>query len=578
MTENIQLQPGEVKELPVSMIQEDLNQPREDFDEEKIEGIAASIKARRSRGLRGLIQPIKVLGNGLGGYIIKSGANRYRATLRADEEVIACELDDETEDTTPVDRLIDQVSENYNRSDLNAIELAKVIDRLRNEGGLTLKETEERLNAAGIKLQRAALTNTHRLLKLPPWAQEAVRRGEITPAHGKYLLQVEDFPALLDTMEKWLSEFVKEEGRCPTTPEWQDQIAELYAAFFPRIPQDEYNRWSGKFGYIRFDTTVCLSECKKSRKLGAEGKTYCGDLDCFEAKAAAHEEQKKNQNSDVMTPKQLMSKASRERRADATPVTVAEDGIVHLEDTELKRGSDFETMENAFFDTDGCAGCDHKKQALLAPDDAMTELTCFNMPCFWQKDDAAERMEERMGELQRILAPWARNRIISEHVAIDNTLQCNLAAYLALGFPCGADEGEEDKWVDFDPPYYGDDDDHNATMLRTGIVDMKTCLTGCGAFVHMDEIAALAVRHMDGDQILQLAALLGMSIDSYRVDQRYLGLLALVEGAKAPKKSKPKADEGADHEQLIAWLLEHAEAVGVPADVRAAWNASQETQ
>ncbi|MDD2765995.1 MAG: ParB/RepB/Spo0J family partition protein, partial [Opitutaceae bacterium] len=293
MTENIQLQLGDVKELPVDLIQEDPNQPREDFNEEKIEGLAASIKNRRARGLRGLIQPIKVTGGGLlGGYIIKSGANRYRATLRAGEDVIACELDDETEDAAPADRLIDQVSENYNRSDLNPIELAKVIDRLRNECGLTLKETEDRLNGAGIKLQRGALTNTHRLLKLPEWAQDAIRQGELTPAHGKYLLQVDDCPELLDEVHEWLSEFRKEEERSPTTAELQDQIGDMYGVNFPRIPKNDAYRWSGKFGYIGFDTAACLADCKKARKLGTEGNTYCGDLECFGDKVAAHEEQK----------------------------------------------------------------------------------------------------------------------------------------------------------------------------------------------------------------------------------------------------------------------------------------------
>ncbi|PKM43226.1 MAG: hypothetical protein CVV05_15380 [Gammaproteobacteria bacterium HGW-Gammaproteobacteria-1] len=593
MTDNIQLQPGEVKELPIGMFQEDPTQPREDFNEEKIEGIAASIRERRARGLRGLIQPIKVLGDGLGGYIIKNGANRYRATLLACEEVIAAELDDEAPDASPVDRLIDQVSENYNRSDLNAIELAKVIDRLRNEGGLTLKETEERLNAAGIKLQRGALTNIHRLLKLPKWGQDAIRKGELTPAHGKYLLQVYDLPELLSQVDDWIADFSVVHKRAPTTPELQDQIASLYNKDFPCIPQDrKFSYWSPKFGFIHIDPAECFNGCKAARKLGTQGAIYCGDLKCFDAKKAADEQERSEHT------KAFVKGSTHERRTDATPVIVAEDGIVHLEDVEqngtLKHGQDFASLGDASFNADGCAGCEHKKQALLAADDAMTELACFNMPCFWEKEALAVESEDFLDEIRgNVVAPWARNRIVSEHVAIDTALQFNLAAYMAIGFPDGIeswddDEAEasedpnENKRAIFGMPYYDDDEEHSATVLRLGLTDMQACLTGGGALGHVAEIAALAVRHMHNDQVLLLAHLLDISIDSYRVDARFLdmldtkALLDMVEGTKAPKKSKPKSDEGADDDAMRAWLLEHAEAVGCPPYVRAAWNASQE--
>lgn len=101
----------EVREIPLSAINPDPNQPRKDFDEEELEELAQSIRQN------GLLNPITVKSNRHGEYTIIAGERRYRAHQILDLESIECIVFNGKNAKEL------QLAENINRKDLNAMEV-----------------------------------------------------------------------------------------------------------------------------------------------------------------------------------------------------------------------------------------------------------------------------------------------------------------------------------------------------------------------------------------------------------------------------------------------------------------------
>ncbi len=147
-------------------------QPRTDFDDESLRGLADSI--RRS----GVLQPILVRRVN-GHFQLVAGERRLRAARLAGLERIPAvvrELDDR--------RMLEiALVENLQRRDLNAMEKAHAFRRLMQLTGCTQDEV-----AREVGLARPSVANFLRLLDLPPEVQEAVSRGTISMGHARALL------------------------------------------------------------------------------------------------------------------------------------------------------------------------------------------------------------------------------------------------------------------------------------------------------------------------------------------------------------------------------------------------------
>lgn len=111
-----------VKEISLTAINEDINQPRKDFNPEKITALAESIKEK------GLIQPIIVKQSGKG-YLIVAGHRRYKAFKQLGKETIPCIIRDEV--LSEVDLTEIALIENLQRDDLNTLEVAESIYHLK---------------------------------------------------------------------------------------------------------------------------------------------------------------------------------------------------------------------------------------------------------------------------------------------------------------------------------------------------------------------------------------------------------------------------------------------------------------
>lgn len=162
--------------LDLSEIQANPEQPRQDFDQEKLDELALSIKSQ------GIIQPLLVRPHG-SAYQIVAGERRWRAAKIAGLTEVPVLIRQMSDSEVMAAALI----ENLQREDLNPVEEAIALKNLRE----TMKMTQEELSAR-IGKSRSAIANALRLLQLGELALEDLKNGRITPGHARCLLAIED--------------------------------------------------------------------------------------------------------------------------------------------------------------------------------------------------------------------------------------------------------------------------------------------------------------------------------------------------------------------------------------------------
>lgn len=162
-----------IQEVDITRLHPNSLQPRESFDEERLEELAESIRQH------GILQPILVRRSPQGFEII-AGERRWRAAQKAGLKTVPVLVDDEVDEGKKLELAL---VENLQREDLNPIELARGIRRLMETFGLTQEEV-----AARIGKKRSTVANLLRLLELPEDIQALVAQGTISPGHAKTLL------------------------------------------------------------------------------------------------------------------------------------------------------------------------------------------------------------------------------------------------------------------------------------------------------------------------------------------------------------------------------------------------------
>lgn len=169
--------PAAVREIELDKIESNPYQPRENFDQEAMEDLVASIMAL------GIIQPVTLRLTAEDRYQIISGERRYRAARAAGLTTIPAYVRQADEEGMIEMALV----ENLQRADLDPIETALGLRRLIEECHLTQDALAHRIGKS-----RAAVTNSLRLLTLEPELQKALRCGDLSTGHAKVLLSIED--------------------------------------------------------------------------------------------------------------------------------------------------------------------------------------------------------------------------------------------------------------------------------------------------------------------------------------------------------------------------------------------------
>ena len=167
----------EVDTIDINKIEPNNNQPRKNFNEDKIHELAESIKQH------GLIEPLIVQKGKKGFYTIIAGERRWRAAREAGVKEIPVVVKDYSDQQVMEIALI----ENIQREDLNAIEEAEAYDRLIRDFNLKQDEVAERVSKS-----RVAITNSLRLLKLDERVREMIIQDKIKSGHARALLGVSD--------------------------------------------------------------------------------------------------------------------------------------------------------------------------------------------------------------------------------------------------------------------------------------------------------------------------------------------------------------------------------------------------
>ena len=236
-----------LKNLKITEVEPNREQPRKNFNQEALEELAESIKEY------GLIQPIVVTKKD-GYYSIIAGERRWRASKLAGlTEIPAIVREDDERKNNEI-----ALIENMQREDLNPYEKALGIKNLMTTYGLTQEEIAKKLGKS-----RSAIANTVRTLNLEPRVLEMAKEGKLTEGHCRALLSITDpekqYLTAINMLERGatvreVEQTGKEINKKQVSKEQLKRNAILY--------RDIENTFQGFFG-----TKVKLNPCKKRGKI-----------------------------------------------------------------------------------------------------------------------------------------------------------------------------------------------------------------------------------------------------------------------------------------------------------------------
>jgi ParB family transcriptional regulator, chromosome partitioning protein len=184
------VEPSGFRMVPVDSIAVNPDQPRTRFDDDTLEELAASMREV------GVLQPIVVTDTG-SGLVLIAGERRWRAAKRAGLATIPAVVREATGSSTLVEALV----ENVQRQDLSPLEEANAYHHLLENYGMTQEQVADRVGKS-----RPAISNTLRLLQLPPEIQAHVDNGELSAGHVRALVGMEDTAYATHLAERAIAE------------------------------------------------------------------------------------------------------------------------------------------------------------------------------------------------------------------------------------------------------------------------------------------------------------------------------------------------------------------------------------
>lgn len=164
---------GELRQVPIDLIQRGRFQPRRDMDPTALQELADSIRQQ------GVMQPVVVRPIAEGRYELIAGERRWRATQMAELDSIPAIIRDVSDEAAIAMALI----ENIQRENLNPIEEAFALQRLQEEFGLTQAQVAEAVGKS-----RTTITNLLRLIGLTEDVRLMLEHGDLEMGHGRAML------------------------------------------------------------------------------------------------------------------------------------------------------------------------------------------------------------------------------------------------------------------------------------------------------------------------------------------------------------------------------------------------------
>lgn len=164
-----------IEKIDVTALQASPYQPRHHFDDAALQELASSIKRH------GVVQPLVVTPVKNGKYTLIAGERRWRAAQIAKLKTVPAVVRSSKE----LEQLEIALIENVQRVDLNPLEQAISIERLREQFSLTYEDIAKRLGKA-----TSTVSNIVRLLQLPESAKQALMEGQISEGHARVILSL----------------------------------------------------------------------------------------------------------------------------------------------------------------------------------------------------------------------------------------------------------------------------------------------------------------------------------------------------------------------------------------------------
>lgn len=180
----------ELRYIDINDIKPNASQPRKVFDEAKLEELAESIEQH------GLIQPLVLRAAGRG-YEIVAGERRWRAARMIGLKEVPCIVKELTDE----ENMLLSIIENMQREDLNPIEEAEGLKQMIDTYGLTQEQVSR-----GVGKSRPYITNSLRLLKLPPKIRYMTADGSLSVGHARALAGLKDEKSQIALAERAAAE------------------------------------------------------------------------------------------------------------------------------------------------------------------------------------------------------------------------------------------------------------------------------------------------------------------------------------------------------------------------------------
>lgn len=540
------LQPNELGNIPLGLIDPDPEQPRKDFDEDYIAGLAASIKQD------GVIQPIVVRHNPdqAGRFFIVAGENRWRASTQAKTKTIPAVL----REVDGLTKLIIQLKENHQRKDLNPMEWALALRTMNKQHGLKQADIEKTLKESGVgNFGRSYISNTIRLLDLPDWAQDLIRNGRLTAAHGKYML-----PAVASDMA-----MAQIHAKLLDT-DWEPTTRDMQTAVFWAFAQN-HRDLTGYYTEFDYKSICVASGCQKMRKVSNDGRegTFCLDQACH----AKHQAEARAAHDEKMEARQ-----EPQQNKPVPEIIPDENNRVDVDQLDLEFQRDYVHLSNAPFDVTECTTCPHRHIALESDDPTDEDgqyNACFSPECYFKKRSQSLIYQSLV---ENYLVQKARDRMRHDHAAA-----IRLLAWVAAELPDGLgqhSDGEEyidETYIDS----LGYEDEWKKLLFQNRLFSLPRFLEAEDE--QLDEIAAYVVGAMRTPNLLELCRSLDITIGGYRIDEAYVAehteeeLNALLDsidlGAAALAERYNYENDG----RLDQYVLDIRAEFGVPAEIRSAF-------
>ncbi|MBR3163173.1 MAG: ParB/RepB/Spo0J family partition protein [Clostridia bacterium] len=236
-----------LKSLKINDVEPNREQPRKNFDQEALEGLAESIKTY------GVIQPIVVTKKD-NYYAIIAGERRWRASKIAGVTEIPAIIREDDDRKNKEIALI----ENIQREDLNAYEKAMAVRNLMDDYNLTQEQVAKKLGRS-----RSSIANTVRILNLNPDVLELAKEGKLTEGHCKALMSITDPKKQYETAIRMIErgESVRQAEKKAKLKKKSPGIDEKYSAIY----RDIEDSFQGFFG-----TKVKLDAGRRKGKIVIE--------------------------------------------------------------------------------------------------------------------------------------------------------------------------------------------------------------------------------------------------------------------------------------------------------------------